>query len=192
MADVVRSTMQPAEGFRSREAGSFYVQMLDQDRVLFESLKGITPQELEWQPERGMNTIGMLLAHNAIVDVFWTQLAILGITETDSLPALGIGMDDDGMPLAPDAEGPANLKGKPLTFYEDLLARGSAYVREAWSKVSDADMDKEITRERPDGSHRLLSVRWAMYHILEHDAGHRGQVQLLRHLYQATVGTPSR
>ena len=192
MPEVVQSLLRPAEGFRSREAASFYAQLEDQARILRESVQGITAQELEWQPERGMNTVGMLLAHNAIVDVFWTQLAILGITETDSLPALGISMDDDGMPLAPDAEGPANLKGKPLAYYEDLLARGRAFVKEAWSKVSDADMDKQITRKRPDGSQRLLSVRWAMYHILEHYAGHRGQVQLLRHLYSATVGTPSR
>ncbi|HMI31146.1 MAG TPA: DinB family protein [Candidatus Limnocylindrales bacterium] len=192
MAEVVQSLLRPAEGFRSREAASFYAQLEDQARILRESIQGMTPQELEWQPERGMNTIGMLLAHNAIVDVFWTQLAILGIVETDSMPALGISMDDDGMPLAPDAEGPANLKGKPLAYYEDLLARGRALVKEAWAKVSDADMDKQTTRERPDGSKRLLSVRWAMYHILEHYAGHRGQIQLLRHLYSATVGSPSR
>jgi len=192
MADVVRSTMQPAEGFRSREAGSFYVQMLDQDRVLFESLKGITPQELEWQPERGMNTIGMLLAHNAIVDVFWTQLAILGLKEHDSMPALGIGMDDDGLPLAPDAGPPPNLHGKPLAYYEDLISRGRAYVKDAWSQVTDADMEKETTRERPDGSRRILNVRWAMYHILEHFAGHRGQIQLLRHLYHASVGAAAK
>jgi len=192
MSEVVQSLLRPAEGFRSREAASFYAQLEDQARILRESVQGITPPELEWQPERGMNTVGMLLAHNAIVDVFWTQLAILGITDTDSLQAIGISMDDDGMPLAPDAEGPANLKGKPLAFYEDLLARGRTFVREAWAKVSDAEMDKQITRERPDGSKRVLSVRWAMYHILEHYAGHRGQVQLLRHLYRATVGTPSR
>ena len=192
MSEVVQSLLRPAEGFRSREAASFFAQVEDQARILRESIQGTSPQELEWQPERGMNTIGMLLAHNAIVDVFWTQLAILGIKETDSMPVLGISMDDDGMPIAPDAEGPANLKGKPLAFYEDLLARGRAYVKEAWGKVSDADMDKEITRERPDGSRRVLSVRWAMYHILEHYAGHRGQIQLLRHLYRATVGAPSR
>jgi uncharacterized damage-inducible protein DinB len=192
MSEIVQSLLRPAEGFRSREAASFYAQLEDQARILRETVQGTTTQELEWQPERGMNTIGMLLAHNAIVDVFWTQLAILGITETDSLPALGISMDDDGLPLAQDAEGPANLKGKPLAYFEDLLARGRAYVREAWAKVSDNEMDKQITRERPDGSKRVLSVRWAMYHILEHYAGHRGQVQLLRHLYRANVGTPSR
>lgn len=192
MAEVVQSLLKPAEGFRSREAASFYAQLEDQARILRESLAGITTQELEWQPERGMNTIGMLLAHNAIVDVFWSQLAIQGLKEGDSMPILGIGMDDDGMPLAPDAEAPANLKGKPLAYYEDLLARGRAFARETWSKVSDADMEKERTRERPDGSKRILTVRWAMYHIIEHYAGHRGQVQLLRHHYAATVGTPAR
>lgn len=192
MADVVRSIMQPAEGFRSREAGSFYVQMLEQDRILFESLQGITPEELEWQPERGMNTIGMLLAHNAIVDVFWTQLAILGLKEGDSRPVLGIGMDDDGMPLAPDAGPPANLQGKPLAYYQDLISKGRAYVKDAWGKLSDADMEKETTRERPDGSKRILNVRWAISHILEHFAGHRGQIQLLRHLYHASVGAASK
>jgi uncharacterized damage-inducible protein DinB len=188
----VQSLLRPAEGFRSREAAVFYSQLEDQARILQETIQGITPRELEWQPERGMNTIGMLLAHNAIVDVFWTQLAILGMKETDSQPVLGIGMDDDGLPLAPDAEGPANLKGKPLAFYEDLLRRGRAYVKEAWAKVSDADMDREMARDRPDGSKRILTVRWAMYHIVEHYAGHRGQIQLLRHHYAATVGAPSR
>jgi uncharacterized damage-inducible protein DinB len=192
MPEIVHSLLKPAEGFRSREAASFFAQLEDQARILRESLAGITPRELEWQPERGMNTIGMLLAHNAIVDVFWTQLAILGLKEGESETILGIGMDDDGMPLAPDAEPPANLKGKPLSFYEDLLARGRGFAKEAWSKVSDADMEKERTRERPDGSKRILTVRWAMYHIIEHYAGHRGQVQLLRHHYAATVGTPAR
>lgn len=188
----VQSLLRPAEGFRSREAAVFYSQLEDQARILHETIQGMTPRELEWQPERGMNTIGMLLAHNAIVDVFWTQLAILEMKETDSVPVLGIGMDDDGLPLAPDAEGPANLRGKPLAFYEDLLRRGRAYVKEAWAKVSDADMDREMTRDRPDGSKRILTVRWTMYHIVEHYAGHRGQIQLLRHHYAATVGAPSR
>jgi uncharacterized damage-inducible protein DinB len=192
MSEVVRSLLQPAEGFRSTEAARFYAQLEDQARILRESIQGMTPRELEWQPERGMNTIGMLLTHNAIVDVFWTQAGVLGMKETDSVPILGITMDDDGLPLAADAEAPANLKGKPLAFYEDLLARGRAYAREAWSKVSDADLDKEFTRDRPDGSKRILSVRWAMYHVVEHYAGHRGQIQLLRHHYAVTVGAPAR
>src|SRR6266705_1799597 len=50
------------------------------------------------------NSIGMLLAHIAIVEVFWTRLAL----EDRPMPfevhdVLGMGLDDDGMPLKADA-----------------------------------------------------------------------------------------
>jgi uncharacterized damage-inducible protein DinB len=192
MADVLQSFIRPAEGFRSREVASFYSQLQDQSRVLGLSVEGITPEELEWQPEPGMNTIGMLLAHNAVAEVQWTQVALLGWTEPDSKPAIGIAIDDDGLPVAPDGRPPANLKGKPLAYYEDLLAKARAYFKDAAVKLTDADLDKEITRSRHDGSRRVLNLRWALYHKLEHFAGHRGQIQLLRHMYRATVGSPSR
>jgi len=39
---------------------------------------------------------------------------------------------------------------------------------------------------RPDGSERVFNVGWVLYHILEHEAGHRGQINLLRHLERIT------
>ncbi len=191
MADTF-SYIRPAEGFRSREAGTFFSQLEDQTRILLETVKGITPRELEWQPERGMNTIGMLLAHNAIVEVFWSQIALLGMKELDSLTAIGIRGEDDGMPIAPDAGPPANLQGKPVAYFEGLLSKARAYFKDALSKISDADLDREVTRIRDDGTKRVLNVRWALYHMHEHFAGHRGQIQVLRHLYSATVGAASK
>lgn len=188
----VQSFLRPPEGFRSREAALFFAQLEDQTRILLETVKGITPQELEWQPERGTNTIGMLLAHNAVAEVLWTQIGILGRKDFDCREPLGIHCDDDGLPIAPDAEGPAALKGKTLAFYEDLLARARAHFKEAAVTLTDADLEKERTRVRDDGTKREYTLRWVLYHMHEHYAGHRGQVQLLRHLYAATVRTPAR
>src|SRR5437660_5503239 len=131
MADVVQSFIRPAEDFRSREAAGFFAQLEDQSRILLETVRDATPRELEWQAERGMNTIGMLLAHNAVAETLWTQVALLGMKDYDLKPVLGIDADDDGLPLAPDAGPPANLAGKPLAWFEDLLARSRAYLREA-------------------------------------------------------------
>ena len=39
-------------------------------------------------------------------------------------------------------------------------------------------------RRRADGSFRNLNVRWILYHVLEHQAGHYGQMLLLRHEYR--------
>ena len=37
-------------------------------------------------------------------------------------------------------------------------------------------------RTRPDGSRRLFNVRWYFYHVLEHFAGHFGQILMLKHM----------
>ena len=194
MATVRRTLIHPLEGYRSREAGSFLAQMDDQSRLLLESLKGITDQELGWQPSPGTNTMGMLLAHLAIVEVFWTQIALRGIqlgkTETDSI--LGIGEDDDGMPIPENGAPPQKLNGKAPAFYEDLLSRARGYYKADATKLSDADLDREVTWTNKEGTIRTINLRWAMYHILEHFSGHYGQILLLRHLCRAAVGSPSR
>jgi hypothetical protein len=30
-----------------------------------------------------------------------------------------------------------------------------------------------------------LNIGWALYHLVEHEAGHRAQINLLRHLHRA-------
>lgn len=181
-----RSIMQPLPGFRSQEAASFLAQMDDQSRRLMEGLEGATSEELEWQPYPGMNTIGMLLAHNAIVEVFWTLVALERAEKPSGDAILGLKDEDDGMPLPEDGKPPAVLAGKDLAYYDALLKKARAHLKKTAASVTDADMEKEITRTRPDGTQRAINVRWYFYHILEHYSGHFGQVLLLRHLYQAS------
>jgi uncharacterized damage-inducible protein DinB len=185
MSTQDRSVIQPLTGFRSQEVASFLAQMDDQSRRLFEGLDGATPDELRWQPYAGMNTIGMLLAHNAIVEVFWTKVALNQDQKPAIEPILGIGMDDDGMPLPEDGKPPAVLEGKDLAFYKGLLQKARAHVKETAASLSDADMEREVVRIRPNGDRRVFNLRWYLYHILEHFSGHYGQVLLLRHLYKA-------
>jgi uncharacterized damage-inducible protein DinB len=185
-----RDIIHPAEGFRNREAASFFAQLEDQSRRLAEAVRDLSTEELEWQPAPGMNTIGMLLAHNAIAETLWTQSALLGMGGFDIPAAIGVRMEDDGLPLDPGGAHPEVLRGKPLSHYLDLLARTRAYFREAAARLTDEDLDREITRRRDDGSQRVFNVRWALYHMLEHFAGHYGQILLLRHQYRAAVGSP--
>jgi len=176
--------IQLAHGFRSREAASFFAQMEDQSQRLREAVEGITLRELEWQAAPGMNTIGMLLAHLAVAEVLWAQVALLDMAEADTKPVLGIARADDGMPIAADGKHPAVLEGRTLAEYEVFLARARLCYRDAALKLTDADMDREVSVSRPGGK-RTFNIRWAMYHVLEHFAGHFGQVLLLRHLYRA-------
>ncbi len=168
----------------SREATSFLAQMDDQSRRLFEDLRGVTTAELRWQRKRGMNTIGMLLAHIAIVEVYWLMIAAGRMTEAAVRDVLRFGVDDDGMPLPPGKRPPAGLTGKTLAFYRGLLGRARAYARRTAGRWPDAEMERVVARRRRDGRMSSHNVRWILYHVVEHEAGHYGQILLLRHLYR--------
>ncbi len=188
MQTITRSLIAPLPGFRSREAGSFMSQLDDQLRRLREETRGLTPEDLMWQPAPGMNTVGMLLAHLAVVEVWWTKIVIESDTEGDVQGVIGIGADDDGLPIPEGAPAFPLLNGKDLAFYDDLLERARNYFKQATKDRPDEDMEREFTRDRPDGSQRVLNVRWYYYHVLEHFAGHFGQILLLKHMRRASVG----
>jgi len=169
----------------SRELDLFLAQLDDQTRRLTEDTRGLTRTALEWQPALGMNTIGMLLAHLAIVEVHWMQVGPLGRSPSRTDETLGITVDDDGMPLPPRGRPPKGLAGRTLKYYDDLIARARSYTREVSATLTDADLDREVTRTRRDGKVQVLNLRWVFYHVLEHFAGHYGQILLLRHQIRA-------
>jgi len=180
MTDIFRDIPIPP-GYRSREAALFVSQMEDQSRRLATGTRGLSPEGLAWQLEPGMNTIGMLLAHIAIVEVYWMQIGVLGSESSDAVSVLGIREEDDGIPLAEDAGPPEALAGRDLAFFDDLLARARDFTRLQAMQLTDADLDRQIEIILANGAHHTSTVRWRLYHVLEHLAGHFGQILLLRH-----------
>ena len=99
-------TLEPAPGMKSSLVGLFLAQLDDQNRNLAEDTRGLTPDELEWQPAPGMNTIGMLFAHIALVEVAWIGAAAQGL-EFFKIDELPVKWADSGIPLAPEAAPPS-------------------------------------------------------------------------------------
>jgi uncharacterized damage-inducible protein DinB len=178
-----RAHIAPLAGFQSREVSLFISQLDDQTQRLARAVADLSPDELAWQPRPGMNTIGMLITHLAIVEVWWTA----HVTRQDSEEAsrkVGIGFDDDGMPLKDDGLPPAALAGKDVAYFMGLLERSRRFVKDSLAGMPDSGLEAEIERTRPDGTKRIVTGRWILYHILEHFSGHFGQVLLLHHLYR--------
>lgn len=177
----------PARG-KSREVASFFAQLDDQSRLLFAELADIKPAELEWQPKRGMNTIGMLLAHNAIVEAFWllTATGVSTAVEADAMMTkiFGVNFDVDGMPIPPDGVHPRSLRGWTLAKYRALHDKVRAFAKKRAATLTDADLEVTFRRTRANGQVRILNPRWILYHVLEHQCGHYGQMLLLRHQYR--------
>lgn len=171
-------------GYAHPEAASFVAQLDDLSRRLWKDLAGVSAAELAWQPKRGTNTMGMLLAHMAIVEVFWMQRVTTGVDDAESRRVLGLGMDDDGMPLPPGGLPPRTLRGWSLDRFRALEARARAFTKRRARTLTASDLDRVFRADRPGGQRRSFGVRWSLYHVVEHTAGHYGQVLLLRHLHR--------
>ncbi|MEQ1833484.1 MAG: DUF664 domain-containing protein [Candidatus Eisenbacteria bacterium] len=181
---------------RSHEAALFLAEIDDQTRRLFQDLKGITAAELAWSPKRGQNTIGMLLTHLAVVEVYWLAVAAgrftpaalkksgaRDVAEQEFRDVLGVGPDDDGMPLAKNGLPPAALASWTYADYRRLLGRARVHIAAQVLELTDRDVARKVKRVRLNGEHTAQSVRWILYHVLEHFSGHYGQILLLRHQY---------
>jgi uncharacterized damage-inducible protein DinB len=180
VAEPQREMIEPAPGCGSREAALFLSQLQAKRAELIQHTRGLGPEELAWQPAPGMNTIGMLLAHIAIVEVYWTQIGLL--VQPQDIPAvLAIGEYDDGMPIAQGAGPPALLDGKTLAHFDELLRRSSDYSRGTIAGLTDADLDRTFERRWRSGEESVINLRWVLYHMIEHEAGHHAQINLLRH-----------
>jgi uncharacterized damage-inducible protein DinB len=160
---------------------SFAAQLDDRLAHLTKDTAGLEVSQLEWQPHPGVNTIGMLLAHLAVVDVWWMRLAPRQVPEAECDNAMretiGIRMDDDGLPLAADGRHPQILAGRTIQDYLRMLGAARAATHHELRLWSDADLASTY-----DMRDRVISREWTVYHVLEHFCGHHGQILLLKHL----------
>jgi uncharacterized damage-inducible protein DinB len=182
MATTVLTLLETPPGFRSETIARFLWQMDEQRRALIKDTRRLSAKELAWQPAPGMNSIGMLLAHIAYAENHLAQVGLEGKPTSDTKTAIGISEDEEGMPLAEVAPPSPALAGRELAWFDALLERAREYTRRAAMTLAEADLAREVRRKRPDGSERVFNVGWVFYHMLEHEAGHHGQINLLRHL----------
>jgi uncharacterized damage-inducible protein DinB len=173
--------------YRSPTVARYLWQLDDQTRRLTEGTRDATPDALSWQPAPGANTMGMLLAHVAVAETHIASVILAGLADSDVLGVLGIGPDDDGLPLPAGARPPAILAGRDIAFFHDLLRRAREHTRRIATALTEADLDRRVVRKPADGTTRHYNLDWGFYHLVEHLAGHHAQILLIRHLHVATT-----
>lgn len=183
MADTIQKLLEIPAGYPSPAVARYVWQLDDQTRRLVEATAGLSPEALRWQQAPGLNTMGMLFAHVAVAEVHMAAVLLEG-RETSDVPAvLGIAVDDDGLPLPPDGVPPAGLANRDIAYFHGLLATARAETKRVARGLSEADLDRRVVRRPGDGTTRLYNVDWALYHMVEHLAGHHGQILQIKHLH---------
>ncbi|MCP4569907.1 MAG: DinB family protein [FCB group bacterium] len=163
-----------------RKVGLFAAQLDDQLKRLRNNIKGLTVKQLEWQQRRGMNTIGMLLAHLALVEVWWIKVAPAGIPwepEGKKVIQKVCGIEDDGLPIPPDGQHPKYLRGFSLIKYLTMLTKARRSIHREMKTWYDRDLEKLYKLNTMS-----FTRMWTLYHVLEHFSAHFGQIQLMKHM----------
>jgi|SRR5882757_4992686 len=147
--------------------------------ALIERVKDANVEQLEWQPRRGVNTIGMLLAHIAVAEVYWVSIADRRIESDEELDQLiqdivGIRMEEDGIPISKDDVHPRALAGKTAAGYLAMLRRARAMTHESLRDWEDSSLQETWMTQG-----RVISRSWVLYHLVEHFAHHLGQLSQL-------------
>jgi uncharacterized damage-inducible protein DinB len=179
---LIQRTLEPVSGCASRLGGLFLAQLDDQTRRLTLVTRDLTAEELAWQPALGQNTIGMLLAHIARVEVDWISFGLLKQPMGGS-EVMALTDEEIGMPLAADGKPPAALAGRTLESFDDWLAHARAFTKATVAPLTDETLATPFRLPWDDGEIEA-NASFVLYHVLAHYALHRGQIHLLRHQYR--------
>lgn len=147
----------------------------DVRRITLLGVKGLDKDQLFKEPIPGEFPIGAYLMHLVEVDIFWFEVAS------------GKKMPEEFSKRCYYNNWYDSLEEKPqppkepleVDEYLNLLAESRQVVLDYMDTLTDDDIDGLIDRPRRDGSVEKILRKWVLYHLIEHEAHHRGQMFML-------------
>lgn len=146
------------------EIGRWIWALQDVRRVTLERIAGIAPPALDLAPQDA-NTIGTLLYHIALIEADWLYVEALGQEFPSELVAL---FPHD----VRDQTG--RLTPVPGVGIDEHLARLDTVRRHLLQGFS--GMSVQEFRWPRQVSDVIVTPEWVLYHLVEHEAEHRGQI----------------
>lgn len=165
-------TVAAVTGYPPR-VGSYLAQMEDVRRQLKKSVEGLTPEQLSWHPNDKVESVGTLLLHIAAVELSWIGEDIMRRP-----------MSDDWKIAFPIRFGIPQVKGRPLEYYLSTLDDVRNRTKADLATLVDSDLERIITPLDPGdpSSNMQFSLEWILYHVIDHEAHHKGQVAVMKRL----------
>jgi uncharacterized damage-inducible protein DinB len=170
-------TCDPVAGY-GPQIGRYVAQMTEVRQDLLDLLDGLTSAQLDWHPDEATESIGTLLLHLDAVEWSWIHEDILGQPDT-AYP----GSWEEAMPIR---VGTPQVRARPLPAYLDQLQRTRERTLQVLKDFTDADLTRLVGEAVPppgvEPRSTLYTIDWIIWHIIEHEATHVGQVELLKRL----------
>ena len=133
----------------------------------------LSAEAMVWQPHPGLHSVGAIILHIISVEIIWFERFVLHLPIDPEEKAL-LMMDE----IDVDAEQWPEPPQRPLSWYFELQDRIRARTLEGLKRWPDPE------ETRKDGS-RVVTPRWVLGHVIQHEAYHGGQAVLLDILRRA-------
>ena len=142
----------------------------DNRRRLLEAVDGLPDAHVDWRSREGESSIGSLLYHIALIELDWVCAEVL--EQEGYPPALAARFPHD---VRDTAGRLTHVAGVPLAGHLDRLAAVRSHLVETFRDMSIDEFRR--VRALPEYD---VTPEWVLYHLLEHEAEHRGQIGSLR------------
>jgi uncharacterized damage-inducible protein DinB len=137
-------------------------------KELMKAVEPLTQAQLDWMPPMHTATIGKLLAHIASCEVGWIGYFATRKYAEDAWERFEGALDKESVLR--------HLREAEELFTEYLVETDF----EDWDEVFYSHTDE-------NGSVEKLSRRWVVWHVVEHQARHRGQIFMLMRMQELEV-----
>lgn len=151
-----------------------YLHMIEDLRgQVGELIAGLSAEALNWRPIEGgddhvTNSLAVLAAHIAGAERFWVAEVI------------------GGRPPTRDRDAEFAIQANDADELRRRLDETGTETREVFAALREEDLDS--TREVRG---RIVPVRWAILHVIDHTALHLGHMQLTYQLWMSGKAGPS-
>ncbi len=151
------------------EIGRYLWMLQDTRQQTEQALVGLDPAVLNWVPLPAANSIGTLLYHIAFVEADWLYEDAL----EQPIPA-------DVATLLPQSDRDQNghltvVTDRTLAQHLSVLAAIRERLTTTFGAMSLDDFHRLRPRPRYD-----VSPEWCLYHLIEHEVEHRGEIRTIR------------
>ena len=149
----------------------FYSMMERAREKLLRRVEALSKDTIDYSPQPKMiESIGTLLLHIAAVEYGWIFEDIGGQAMEYEKWKYGFSL----------REGIDQIEGEDVEFYLSRLREVRQEVFEFLKTLSDNDLDSMV-----DVDSEKVSVEWILFHLIEHEAMHIGQVSVLLRLWKS-------
>lgn len=154
----------------------------DSRRRTLNELKGVPDEWLDIAPPMGHNTIATILHHMASADVDWLH-TVLQREMPAELRALYPEDDRDEQGIL------AVLKGSSLETYLERLANAQNLFVDEYKKMSAEEFRRPRAITYWTGETHWITPERVLYHLVNHDAEHRGELVMIVAHFRETIQT---